>query len=498
MTTPPDLELQRLVDLGIALSSETNLTRLLDKIVAELRQLTNADGGSLYLKEGDRLRFAVCQNETLALSRDDYLSVASYEINVDHHSIAGYVALTGRPLSLTDVYQIPGDRPYRFDPSFDQQYHYRTRSMWTLPLKDHMAEVVGVLQLVNARDSRGEVIHFALKDQELVLSLASLAAVAINNARLIQTIENLFEALMVYSVSAIDARSPHTAGHSRRVAGLCLALARAVNDCGTGPLADSHLSEAEVEELRYSAWLHDIGKIGVRDSLLDKELKLSPEVMAVIRWRFYLAQLQAPSPADREALESDYQFLEELNRSHRLPEGALARLEAIVAREVSLPGGESQPLLSPWEHSVLAIRHGNLTSQEYREIQGHVVHTRTILQKIPFTKQLARVPEFAALHHERLDGSGYPLHLQAPALPLQARILAIADIFDALTARDRPYRRGGDVQTALQFLRQEAAAGRLDPDLVELFINREVYQEVLQTLHDPAMNGHSYYRSDSP
>ncbi len=486
------LEKQKLIDISIALTSETNLNRLLSKIITELRQLTGAQGGSLYLIDQKQLKFEVAQNDVLAESfGSDYLCFKYHEIPINQRSLAGYVALTGETLNIADVYQLPDYLPYHFDPSFDLRNKYRTQSMLVAPLKDHQGEVAGVLQLINATSDAGDMQSFSLEDETLVLALASQAAVAINNVRLLNTIKNLFEALMIYSVSAIDARSPHTAGHSRRVAAYGLALAHAVNGCHEGPLAPISFSDLELEELRFSAWLHDIGKIGVSDALLEKRQKLNDYHLEAIRWRFCLAQVQAQNDDERAALEADFEFLTKINCLNYLPAEAPARLNKIATRRIFLENSIQplitstelqvlrQPLLTSDELTSLLVLRGNLTPKEYAEIQGHALQTLNILEKIPFSKHLSQVPRFAASHHERLDGSGYPFHLTASDLPYQARILAIADIFDALTSTDRPYRSSCDYEKALQVLQEEVSRGKLDKDLVELFISQRVCDAVL-------------------
>lgn len=511
------LEKQKLIDISIALTSETDLHGLLSRIITELRGLTGAQGGSLYLCAQDRLTFEVAQNEIIAHEMDRDLACFKYhDLPIDDKSLAGYVALTGQLLNIPDVYDLSPELPYHFDRSFDGRTGYRTRSMLVAPLRDHQGEIVGVLQLINAVGSDGEIQPFSREDETLVLALASQAAVAINNVRLIATIRELFESLVVYSVSAIDARSPHTAGHSRRVAAYSLALAQAVNACQEGALASVAFSTQELEELRFSAWLHDIGKIGVRDALLDKKTKLSDQQLEAIRWRFCLARWQTNDLSEQRALEEDWIYLKQINALPYLPPEAPERLAGIAAKRLLRPdGGRTEdgseaitaadyPLLTPAELAALLVSHGNLTSQEYCEIQGHALQTLHILEKIPFSKPLARVPRLAACHHERLDGTGYPFHLTAADLSYQARILAIADVFDALTALDRPYRTGASCAQALNVLRQEAAKGRLDHDLVELFIVRRVYEAVLkQEAKDgaaktsPLAPGHSYCRSDN-
>jgi HD-GYP domain-containing protein (c-di-GMP phosphodiesterase class II) len=482
------LEKQKLIDISIALTSETNINRLLSKIVSELRRLSGAQGGSLYLAEKKLLKFEVAQNDVLAQCfGSDFLCFKKHELPINENSLAGYVALTGEILNIPDVYDLPGSLPYHFDPSFDQRNNYRTQSMLLAPLKDLQEEVLGVLQLINATDESGRVQSFSLEDETLVLALASQAAVAISNVRLLHTIKNLFEALMIYSVSAIDARSPHTAGHSRRVAAYGLALALAVNKCHQGTFAGISFSDLELEELRFSAWLHDIGKIGVRDALLEKKQKLNDCHMEAIHWRFCLAKVQAQTDQERASLEEDFEFIQKINCLNYLPSEAPGRLTILAQKQISVEDSTQplltsaelqmlrQPLLTAEELTSLLVLRGNLTSQEYAEIQGHALQTLNILEKIPFTKHLSQVPKFAASHHERLDGSGYPFHLTAADLSYQARILAIADIFDALTATDRPYRSSYDHEKALKVLQEEAAKGKLDKDLVDLFISQRVY-----------------------
>ena len=475
------LDKQTLIEVSLALTSETDLNRLLTKIITELRRLTSAEGGSLYLVMADHLRFEVAQNDYLARRGVAVSQVfQKHELPLGPGSIAGFVADTGQLLNLPDVHQLPADAPYHFDPSLDQRLHYRTQSMLAVPLKNQEPRVVGVVQLINAVDQAGQIRPFDPSDEEIVLALASQAAVAITNAQLLAQIKNLFESLVVYSVSALDARSPHTAGHSRRVAAYALALAEAVTACQEGPLAEVSFSAADLEALRFSAWLHDLGKIGVPDALLDKKAKLTVAELEAVRYRFKLAQAQAATADEVAKLEEDLDFLAVVNRLDYLPEGARERLQALAARTITLPGtGQVEPLLKPAELQVLTTPRGNLTPEDYKKIQRHALGTLQILEKLPFPGHLAQVPFLAASHHERLDGSGYPFGLKAPDLPYAARILAVVDMFDALTSTDRPYRNAYGVEKALAVLQEEADRGKLDPDLVALFSQARLYEVVL-------------------
>jgi HD-GYP domain-containing protein (c-di-GMP phosphodiesterase class II) len=491
--------IRRLNQIGIALSSETHLPTLLELLVREVRLFTRADAGSLYFKVGNQLRFQVAQNDTLAV-RKTVLTGAfrPYPISLDKTSIAGYVAVTGETLNISDVYQISPDAEYRFNQTFDERNDYRTRSMLALPLGNHDNEIIGVLQLINALDEKGNVTVFDSDHVDLVASLASQAAVAIQNARLITAIHEVFAALVRYSASAIDARSPHTAGHSRRVATYCLRLARAVNDEKEGPFAHVHFSDKELEELNYAAWLHDIGKIGVREEVLEKVDRLTPAAMELIANRvemikmaiLYEAQLHggqaggAPQdPAGEverrlEEADQDLEFIRQINRAKWIKAEQVERVRQIQRETFRDARGQIRPYLTEEEAHHLCVREGNLTSEEYEEIRGHVLHTLNIINKIPFAKDLERIPLIAAAHHEKLDGSGYPLGLKAGDIMIQARILGLADVYDALTATDRPYRGAMPIEEALKILTREAETGKLDRDLVELFVTKKLYDGV--------------------
>ena len=491
--------IRRLNQIGIALSSETHLPTLLELLVREVRRFTRADAGSLYFKMGSQLRFQVAQNDTLT-ARKTALTGAfrPYPIPLDKTSIAGYVAVTGETLNIADVYQLRPEAEYRFNPAFDDRNDYRSRSMLALPIGNHDNEIIGVLQLINALDEKGNVTVFDSDHVDLVASLASQAAVAIQNARLITAIHEVFAALVRYSASAIDARSPHTAGHSRRVATYCLRLARAVNDQTSGPFAQISFSDKELEELNYAAWLHDIGKIGVREEVLEKVDRLTPAAMELIASRFEMIKLanlfeaelngrqagggphNPASEVERslEETDQDLEFIRQINRAKWIKAEQIERIERIRTKTFRDARGQIRPYLTEEEAHYLSVREGNLTSEEYEEIRAHVLHTLNIINKIPFAKDLERIPLIAAAHHEKLDGSGYPLGLKAPDIMIQARILGLADVYDALTATDRPYRGAMPTEEALKILTREAEAGKLDRDLVELFVTKRLYDGV--------------------
>jgi HD-GYP domain-containing protein (c-di-GMP phosphodiesterase class II) len=492
-------QIKRLNQIGIALTNETHLPTLLELIVSEARDFTDADAGSLYTTEGNQLRFEVAQNDTLA-AREDEVSKAfrPFPMALDKTSIAGYVAITGETLNIPDAYKLSGDEEYNFNPAFDERNRYRTQSMLVVPMRDHENETIGVLQLINSMDGHGRVVEFDRSQVDLVASLASQAAAAIQNARLINAVHGVFTALVRYSASAIDARSPHTAGHSRRVANYAMRLARAVSEVDGGVLEDVFFTEKDLDELNYAAWLHDIGKIGVREELLERVDRLPPAKMELITTRFEAIRLAVvrdlegqrsgrsnPSSDDGDELlqkleevDDELEFIKKINKAKRISSEEARRIKEIQEKTFRNARGEMRAYLGEEETPNLIVPVGNLTGEEYQELQGHVLQTLNIINKIPFTKDLERIPVIAAAHHEKLDGTGYPLGLTAADIPIQARILGVADVYDALTATDRPYRGAMPVQNALQHLIQEAEAGKLDPDLVDLFVRKKLYEGV--------------------
>jgi len=492
-------QIKRLNQIGIALTSETHLPTLLELIVREVRGFTKADAGSLYSVDRNQLRFEVAQNDTLAARRNEvYESFRPYPMPLDKTSIAGYVAITGETLNISDVYDLTGEEEYRFNPAFDDRNRYRTRSMLVVPIRTHQNEILGVLQLINSLDQQNNVTVFDSEQEDLVASLASQAAAAIQNARLINAVHEIFAALVRYSASAIDARSPHTAGHSRRVATYSMRLARSVNEETEGTLADVLFSDKELEELNYAAWLHDIGKIGVREELLERVDRLTPASMELISTRFEAIKLAVGRDFERQRraeggsiqtdhtklerrlrkVDEDLGFIRRINRAMRLSSEEIRRIEEIQTKSFRNARGEVRAYLSEEEVHHLSLPTGNLTGKEFQEVRGHVLQTLNIINKIPFTNDLERIPVIAAAHHEKLDGSGYPLGLTASDITIQARILGIADVYDALTASDRPYRGAMPVQEALQHLIKEAEEGKLDRDLVDLFVRKTLYEGV--------------------
>jgi len=505
-------EIEALVDVGVALTAEQDHERLLEMILTRARGLTQADAGALYLLEpgekGDVLKFVKAQNDSVRLQVSD-LSV--YSLPLDDSSIAGFVARVGQPLNLPDVYDLPPGVPYRFDPSFDKRFNFRSRSNLAVPMKTPQGRTIGVLQLLNRRrytvpDSsitamlKVETIPFDVENEDVARSLAAQAAVAVENRRLTENIRRLFEGFVEASVTAIEQRDPTTSGHSERVALLACGLAELADRAETGPLASLHIGKEELRELRYAAVLHDFGKVGVREWVLVKARKLPPGRRDLLRARFDQAILSAAAEiwerAAREGL-SERQVAQALAERVGLLERAwkvVTRADepSLLGKETSTEvdrlreiqyrdaGGALRALVEDDEISYLSIPRGSLDDRERREIESHVTQSFRFLLKIPWTPDLARVPEWAYAHHEKLDGSGYPRRLQAGEIPFPVRALTISDIYDALAARDRPYKKAVPDDRAIDILNAEASRGVIDRDLLDLFIDGKVYLKAVQ------------------
>jgi HD-GYP domain-containing protein (c-di-GMP phosphodiesterase class II) len=512
-------ELGELTRIGMALSTEHDYEELQDLILSQARELSSSDAASLYLVERlendkRRLRFKLSQT----FSRPD-IPLVERTMPLDKSSIAGYVATTGEPLVIDDAYFLPPDSEYNIDRFFDQKYGYRTKSMLTIPMTDHKKEVIGVLQLINRKrdfsahleqpeDFDQQVIPYTRRLVELVSALAGQAAVSIENSQLYEEIERLFEGFVRASVHAIEQRDPTTFGHSGRVADKTVALAEVVDRADVGAYRSVTFTKKDLREIRYAGLLHDFGKVGVREEVLVKAKKLYPPDLALIRQRYAFVRRTAEREFFRRRLEyletsgqAGYeQFMEQLDAEHRaqmedldhfmklvlesneptvLPEGSFEELVAYADRYFEDLEGNQQPYLTDDEARFLTIRKGSLDEQERAEIESHVTHTYKFLQKIPWTRELGDVPVIAWGHHEKLDGSGYPRRLKGSSqIPIQTRMMTIADIYDALTAADRPYKRRMAPERALDIIGYEVKDGQIDADLFGLFIEGEVFKRV--------------------
>lgn len=506
-----------LVRVGIALTAERDLERLLQLILTTARDLVNADAGSLYLIEdrgGDRLlRFVLAQNDSVPAS------MVTTTMPLDTASLAGYVATTGEPVGVEDVRQLPSDVPYRFNPSFDLAIGYHTRSVLTAPIATRSGQVIGVLQLINrkldrharilsAEAANAQVRSFGQAEVALIRALAAQAAVAIENTRLVQEIENLFEGFVRASVVTIEQRDPSTSGHSLRVAHYTTSLARAVEQEPPEPFRGLRFSRDQMTQLRYAALLHDFGKVGVREAVLTKAKKLQPDRLTLVQERFRhagrahevvmlrrlleaLQQLgRAPTDADlvnfeaslrqvKADLDAQLAVVLAANEPSVLEEATAHLVSGLQRHAFVGDDGADIPLLLPEEARALSVPRGSLDEIERREIESHVVHSYQFLLTIPWPKRFADVPRIAYGHHEKLNGRGYPNRLVADQIAPEVRMMTVADIYDALTTGDRPYKRAVSPERALTILEEEARRGFLDPALVTVFTDSRIYARPL-------------------
>ena len=515
--------IEKLLDIGAALSSAQDLGELLNLILSKSREITYSDAGSVYLvdhrHETSKLVFKVAQNGS-----KPRLSFKEFSLPLTDKSLAGYVAITGQSLNLSDAYDLPSGVPYQLDTSFDRDINYRTCSVMVLPMQNRQGETIGVLQLINRKTKADTVLtadnawestqQYSDWEERIVRSLASQAAISIERNQLQESIEHLFEGFVKASVQVIEARDPCTYGHSERVAALTVRLSEEVNTVSSGRLRSIYFNNRQIQEIRYAALLHDFGKIGVSEAVLTKQKKLYPAQLEIIRHRFGLAQRtmemecvqskykyllehsayrkhpsQEPECAQCQEIEqldtklaeaktrlAEYwEVLLEANEPHVLAAEPLAQLREISQQTYRDIDGAKKPLLSPDEILQLMVSRGNLTPEERAEIESHVTHTYDFLKQINWTKDLKNVPEIAYGHHEKLDGTGYPRGLKKSEIPIQAQLMTIADIYDALTAGDRPYKRALRTDAAMKILRQEAAHNKINADLLELFDHRQVF-----------------------
>lgn len=505
-----------LIESARDLARERDIEKLLVAVLERCRYLAGADAGSIYIVEGSdpditrrQLRFKFSQNESLALPSGEFV------MPISMRSIAGAVAITRKIVAIEDVYRLPADSPFQFDSSFDKRVGYRTRSVLAVPLVSAQDEVIGVVQLINKKrdprerlrtpdDAIEHVVPFDERSIELVASLAAQAGVALENATLYEEIRRILDGFVRASVQAIEQRDPTTSGHSQRVATLSLRLAEAVTLATDGPYKEIQFTPSDLRQLEYASLLHDFGKIGVREQVLVKAKKLYPWQMELLRSRFDLlhrteqvrllerklelyarnASVQELTALEDEAavkyaqIEAMWALVCEANEPTVLPQEASSRLDELGRMTYTDVRGHRKPYLTDDELASLKVKRGSLTSDEYREIQSHVSHTYEFLSRIPWGKTFALVPQIAGCHHEKLNGRGYPRGLKGEQIPIGARIMAIADIFDALTASDRPYKKAIPIERALDILHAEVKEGALDGELVRLFIESGAYRAV--------------------
>jgi len=504
--------LTRLTEIGIALSAEKSLTALLNRILDEGRKLAVCDAASLFLvddqdKKNRHLVLKLTQNASIDFDFKEQ------RFDVNDSSISGYVAIHGHEVNIEDVYNIQ-DKPYQFNPIFDHVTGYRCQSLLALPIFNHQREIIGVLQFINHTKQPGvhlsshsvtkeSVIPFDKDVCPLLRALASQSAIAIENRRLIESIHRLFEGFVQASVTAIEQRDPTTSGHSFRVADLSIALASCLNNSNLKQYRYQRLNQKDLRQLKYAALLHDFGKVGVKESVLTKAKKLTDHQLDIIKYRIRLTQqtllrqraeielklftemasanshstLRQQEAIQRQIAQLEQFWLDILqaNEPSVLPESTSDTLQQIHAYQAVDDTGVLTPLINKEELLALSIPKGSLTLEEMDEIRSHVIHTETFLKQIPWTQELQDIPHIAGAHHEKIDGSGYPRGLTGQQIPLASQIMTVCDIYDALTASDRPYKNALPDDIAFKILLNEAEKDQLNGDLVKLFIESKVY-----------------------
>ena len=512
--------IDRLTEIGIALSAEKDTGKLLELIMMGAKALTHADGGTLYFLKDNRLTFEIITNDSLNIqmggtsgNRIEFDSIPLYREDGEenHNNVVTHCVLTGETINIEDAYNEVGF-DFTGTRNFDSNTGYRTRSILTFPLKDHEQEIIGVLQLINARDIKtGEVIGFTDVDQQLAESLASQAAVALTQKRLMNELQELFEAFIKMIASAIDDKSPYTGGHCRRIPVLTMMLADAVNHVSSGPMQSFRINDKDRYELETAAWLHDCGKVITPEFVMDKATKLETifDRIQLVEHRFEIllrdleidflrqssAALKRGQSTDEieqryqvqcDRLREDLDFLRHVNIGGEfMTDEQIDRVVTISRKQWTDMNGVSRPLLTADEIENLSIRRGTLNDEEREVINYHIVATIKMLESLPFPKHLQRVPEFAGGHHEKMDGTGYPRGLKREEMSVQARIMAIADIFEALTASDRPYKKGKKLSECLKIMGSMKKDQHIDPDLFEIFIREKVYLKYAEEFLDP-------------
>jgi len=525
--------LEQLNEVGAALSQERDIDHLLEKILLAAKAITRAAGGTLYVlepsDEGPRLRFAIMRNEAMGIAMGGTTGnpIPFYPVHLygkdgtpNNQMVAAYTALTGKTVNIADAYSGEG-----FDFSgtrnFDKKTGYRSKAFLTVPMKNHEGEIIGVLQLINSVDpATNEIGPFSHSDQRLAESLASQAAIALTNRSLINQLEELFESFIELINTAIDEKSKYTGGHCQRVPVLTMMLAEAVNETTEGPLGKFNMSEKDRYELKIAGMLHDCGKVTTPVHVVDKATKLETifDRINLVDTRFEVLKRDLEIAALKEKLNLlGESTLGEVAARKRLPQidetlrDTLRKVEddreflrrANVGGEAMAPeerervnrigtgykwidvSGVTADFLTVDEIKNLTISRGTLNNEEREKINHHIVATIKMLEALPWPKHLSHVPEYAGGHHERMDGKGYPRGLKREQMSVQARVMGIADIFEALTAKDRPYKRGKTLSESLKILGNFRVDGHIDPDLFDIFVRKKIYLRYAEQFLDP-------------
>ena len=498
---------KKLSQIGIALSSEKNILKLLEMILSESRVFTNCDAGTFYRisKNKKKLIFTVMHNDTMEeySGGDSGITPSLKPLNLYNEdgkpnlkAVASFVYHKKEPINIPDIYK--DNTPLSEGSKMYEKFSgYRTNSMLVVPMINHENDVIGVLQLLNAKDAKKNIIPFAEEFNQLIQSLGSQAAVALDTAELIDEIEKLLDSIIRYTVKAIDRRSPHTAGHSSRVAWFTKRIAKIISDKKDGPFKDVNYSDDKLKEIWISGILHDVGKIGVPEAVLEKRNRLDGANFELVIDRFYrikeniifkskLRNIKEGKEEDYnndqlkkelDDWDKDFDFINWLNKPGFLPDEKEEILREIANKTFVDSEGNQHKYITDDELVSLSIKKGSLNDEERKKIQQHINITKTLLSKLPFPEKWKNVPLYASCHHEHINGKGYPKGLKGDEIPLPARIMCVADVWDAVTAQDRPYKPPTPIDKACEILKNGAKFGEFDKDVVDLFINEKVWEK---------------------
>jgi len=476
------------IELAYSLVRIRDLDQLLGTMLTKIRNMLDADAGSIFIydEEPDELIFKYTQNDSLDLPFN------SFRMPANEHSIAGFCAVRNSIINLDDVYDLDPKFPFDFNPSFDKMSGYKTVSMLVFPINDINGRLIGVLQLINKKTKDEKitpetandiVIPFTQEDETTAHSLSGIVGMALENALLYDSIEQMWEGFIAACMTAIDSRDPVTGGHSERVTEYTMTTAEAMSEDDEA-FPDFKLSPAELRCLKYSCMLHDFGKLVISENVLQKADKLYPGMLDVIEFRFGMAKAVAKlNGKPQEEIDELGRLLDMIRKANIptvLDDDTSAGLDKCLHYKFQDYDGNTHTLLTEKEYMYLSIKRGSLTEDEREIIKSHANHTFDFLVKIPWTNELKLVPIVAALHHERIDGKGYPFGLAGDQIHMQGRIMAVADIFDALTAADRPYKKAMPVEKACGILKEEAERFALDKNIVDYFVDNALYEEVMR------------------